>query len=282
MGRYMTYASIGDDVPEAIPELDNKVWVVAFCGEITSRTFVDVRGTVGKVLAEGPGAIVVDLHGCRIDPRLSLIFLPTLQHLAGKAGSRLLYTVDEDLADRLSRDPVRNFVEVYPTVWQAKAAALAPSTQRWFHLRLPAGRTASAEARRQVGSACAAWGLSPMVGRVRAILSELMDNAVQHGAARVEVTVTELHGLLHVRVRDYSPFLPDDDARSRAAPAVESGRSGLPLSVVGRHAMSCGVRLTDGGKIVWATMWIGPDDRRAPESHATNGDIDDGSHTRLS
>jgi hypothetical protein len=100
--------------PGVIPELDNRVWVVAFHGEITIRTLIDVRATVRKIITECPATIVVDLHCCRVDPHLSLTFLPMLQRLARAADIRLLYTVGDDLADRLRRSWARDFIEAYP------------------------------------------------------------------------------------------------------------------------------------------------------------------------
>jgi anti-sigma regulatory factor (Ser/Thr protein kinase) len=236
--------------------------VVAFHGEINMRTLIDIRATVRKILVECPATIVVDLHCCRVDPHLSLAFLPMLQRLARAADTRLLYTVGDDLADRLRRSWARDFIEAYPTLAQAQAAALAPSSQRWFHLRLAAHPTASAEARQQIGVVCVAWGLSPLVDRVRMIVSELVDNAVEHAGTQVDVTVTELRDLLHVRVRDRCAQLPDISERGRSEPPDGSGRRGHGLWLVARSATSWGVRPTDNGKIVWATVRIRPDERR--------------------
>jgi anti-sigma regulatory factor (Ser/Thr protein kinase) len=246
-----------------LPDSDNGVWVVSFSGELTPVSMIEIRTTVLKCLIECPAAIVVDLHELQGEPELSLALLPTLQRRARDAGVRLLYTAVEVLAERIRRDAARWFVEMYPTLAEAQAAAMQPGVHRWLRIELTPGPLRSAEARAQVGYVCTAWGLDHVAHRARMIVSELVENAVKHADTGIDVTVTALRDLLHVRVRDRSTRLPVRREPDRRGPEPQPP-PGEGLRVVEQHATTWGVTPTDDGKIVWATIRTRPVVQKAP------------------
>jgi len=247
------------------PDWDNGVWVVALYGELTPRSMSRVRSIVLKCLADCPAALVIDLHACRVGPHMSLALLTTLQQHARDRGVRLLYTADEALAGRIRRDAARWFVELFPTLAQAEAAALEPGTHRWLRIEeVNPGPLTSGEARLQVGLACMAWGVGHVAHRARAIVSELVDNAVTYAGPPIEVTVAALRDLLHIRVRDHSHRQPVRGEPRAGDPAAGPGVGSRGLWLVEQHATSWGVTPTEDGKIVWATIRTRPIQPREP------------------
>ena len=78
----------------------------------------------------------------------------------------------------------------------------------------------------------------------RLIVSELVTNAVLHGAGRVHVRMTLDGACLRVEV--------DDEAASWGRPSSES----RGFQLVNALAQSFGVRSTAGGKTVWAEIAV--------------------------
>jgi two-component system osmolarity sensor histidine kinase EnvZ len=84
-------------------------------------------------------------------------------------------------------------------------------------------------------------------GNLQRLLDNLLDNALQHGAPPVEVTLSNAAGFVVLRVRDHGPGIaPADRARALEAfaqiePARATGGScGLGLAIVRRIAAACG------------------------------------------
>jgi hypothetical protein len=240
------------------PDSDSGVSKIVFHGALTAETLLDLRSAVLKCLVDSPAAIVVDLGDCHAEPLLSLPMLPTMQHRARDQGVRLLYTADEGLASRIHRDAARWFVELYPSLAEAEAAALEPGTHRWFRIELDPQPLAGVEARVQVGYLCTAWDAPHVAHSACVIVSELVNNAVEHARTRSYVTIAALRGILHIRVRDLSFRQPAGFAVSGVDPAASVAVRGEGLSLVEQHANAWGVTPTETGKIVWATIRIRP------------------------
>ena len=82
------------------------------------------------------------------------------------------------------------------------------------------------------------------------IVSELVTNAVVHGAGDVTLDVVVADDAVRVEVADREPELPDVlDYQADA----ESGRG---LLIVSKLARRWGVRPVDNGKVVWADVAV--------------------------
>jgi anti-sigma regulatory factor (Ser/Thr protein kinase) len=106
----------------------------------------------------------------------------------------------------------------------------------------------------------AEWGLEDLVDTTELILSELITNAMRHGAGPINVRL--LHDrTLFCEVFDHSSTSP----HLRYAATMDEGGRGLFL--VAQLAERWGTRYTEGGKVIWA-------EQAAPEtlgSEAVNG-----------
>ncbi len=110
------------------------------------------------------------------------------------------------------------------------------------------GSSAIGPARRWVDDVLESCDVSASVRRIAMLLtSEVLTNAVQHGAAPVEAELEVGHRVLRVAVRDGSPALP----RLRSPRPDETGGRGVQF--LERCASRWGVDAVDGapGKTVW-------------------------------
>ncbi|MFL6129861.1 MAG: ATP-binding protein [Mycobacteriales bacterium] len=110
---------------------------------------------------------------------------------------------------------------------------------------------APARGRRAVSGVLTGWGCpGPAQEDLLLVVSELVTNAVVHGAEPIVVTVTRAPERVRVEVTDgRSDASPHNN---RPAPDAETGRG---LSVVTRLACAWGWRSTPGrGKTVWAEV----------------------------
>jgi anti-sigma regulatory factor (Ser/Thr protein kinase) len=110
---------------------------------------------------------------------------------------------------------------------------------------LPADPALVSEVRAGANRQLAAWGLDDAAFAAELMLSELVTNAIRHGAGPIRVRL--LHGrTLICEVSDTSNTAPH---LRRAATTDEGGRG---LFLVAQLAESWGTRYTSEGKVIWA------------------------------
>jgi anti-sigma regulatory factor (Ser/Thr protein kinase) len=128
-------------------------------------------------------------------------------------------------------------------------APTRPTEQQGCRLRLAAGPTAPAEARRQVQAAIRAWDV-PVDPDVASLLtSELVTNAIRHEPGRtITVGITCSQAELRVDVHDTSRRLP---VLMDAPADAEAGRG---LMLVATLAADWGVYRDPAGKAVYLTL----------------------------
>ncbi len=129
------------------------------------------------------------------------------------------------------------------------------------NLKAPGGETvrvqlednlaAPEHARRATGQVLRRWGLTPLLDSVLLAVSELVGNAVRHGAAPVKLTLSRLIDGIRIDVHDADPREP----RLPAPPALaaQTSESGRGLQIVSSVAAEVGVEQIRGdGKMVYA------------------------------
>ncbi|MEV0667508.1 ATP-binding protein [Actinomadura luteofluorescens] len=98
--------------------------------------------------------------------------------------------------------------------------------------------------RAQVGARLADWGLHDLAETARLLVSELVTNALVHGAGSV--------GLRLIRGRTLLCEVHDDGADLPHLRHTEAtDESGRGLQLVGHLAARWGTHRTAGGKVVW-------------------------------
>lgn len=128
-------------------------------------------------------------------------------------------------------------------------------TVRHEHLELPFAPEAVRHARSLVRE-CAAAGMSPdAVDKAELLISEVVSNAVLHGAPDLRVTIVVERGELSVQVADGSSRVP-----MAREPATTDATSGRGLTIVEVLSVAWGVEVAPAqpGKTVWFRMTDSP------------------------
>lgn len=86
------------------------------------------------------------------------------------------------------------------------------------------------------------------------IVSELVTNAVRHGAGRLTLTLTEVGGHVHIEVHDHSAQLPV----SRYVKGSDTATGGRGLGIISELSQAWGVTSDGSGKTVWADLALTP------------------------
>ncbi|RSS06876.1 SpoIIE family protein phosphatase [Streptomyces sp. WAC00469] len=135
------------------------------------------------------------------------------------------------------------------TLLLARTHALDPGeVATWSLARDPA---VVGQARALTQSLLAGWGLEHLAPTTELIVSELVTNAVRHGAGPITLRLIR-HRVLACEVFDASDSIP----RLRHARATDEGGRGLFL--VARLSRRHGTRTTAEGKVVWAEQELTP------------------------
>ncbi|MGW4391075.1 SpoIIE family protein phosphatase [Streptomyces sp. NPDC004685] len=169
----------------------------------------------------------------------------------GRSLEELCDIATQNLADQASCDDI--------TLLLVRTRALSPSrTASWtLHCDETAVRNARDLAARQLSE----WGLEGLEDATKLIVSELVTNAVSHGAGPIDLRLVR-HQVLTCEVSDTDSCAP---RTRRARTTDEHGRG---LSLVAKLSRRWGCRWAPGGKIVWAEQDLPghPDrNRRRPD-----------------
>jgi hypothetical protein len=212
-----------------------------------------------KCLGDHPEALIVDLSALA-DPRTeSAATWIGAQRAASELDPPLQLALcvppGVPLAGRLLSLCSRQHLPLYARVRQARVAIAG---------RLPAGDRmtvtvapepeAPSIARNLVGDACLQWGLIELLHPARAVMSELVTNAVEHARTELTAVVTRRGSGLQVAVADgvdRHPGVIKQRRPRRGEPLDERGRG---MQMVAATATAWGSLPTPRGKVVWATL----------------------------
>jgi anti-sigma regulatory factor (Ser/Thr protein kinase) len=242
-----------------VGDVDASVIDVAVHGAWDRRLRGAVPTAISKCLAERPTAVIVDLTDITDPATASVPAWLTAGRAAATADPpvRLVLCVPPGsaLADRLILVGAERTVPVYATPQQARTELDAgrgrPDVLR---LRLAPSPLAPSLARNLVGQACEAWNLAPLLHPGRAVMSELVTNAVEHARTDMDVSVSRRGTALHIAVRDHCPTLPRMLEPAPVVPGRPLDEHGNGLRVVHADSVAWGAMPTADGKVVWATV----------------------------
>jgi anti-anti-sigma regulatory factor len=224
--------------------------LVRLVGALDQPGTAQARSGLLKTLAEQPDSIVIDLSGVTsCHQRAHSVFhafagnaarwpaIPVVLCAPSPAAAAMLVRGRALLAS----------VPICATLDEAVALVAAePPTPAVYDDLLPVAGAAR-RARELVTEACVRWDLPELVGPACIVLSELVNNAVEHAGTMLRVRIALRRRHLHLAVSDGSSAPP---VLGRASP--NGGGRGLRL--VDTVAGSWGHLVTVDGKVVWATL----------------------------
>ncbi len=122
-----------------------------------------------------------------------------------------------------------------------------------LRISLPQTAASPAQARRQVSRFAAENHLGGEATVALLVLSELVTNAVLHGAEPIEVLVLSEDDALRIEVSDGDTRTSHIAPQARREPEQLGGRG---LQIVNSLARAWGIIAHDGGKTVWAEVGL--------------------------
>ena len=232
-------------------EVGDDVDVLTVTGAVSGADAARLTATVAGALDRQPGGVVLDLKDVT---DLSPDAVQALRRLVGRDGSRpsasLCLCGAPPAVERALADLV-----VRPTRAEAVATVQERGSAGRQVVRIEHSVRGPAQARRVVAECAARLGLQAEQGEdLLLVVSEMVTNAVRHGAPPVELEVAADDEHVLVVVADGSPGRP----QPRCADSDAEGGRGMALVDV--LAAEHGVRPQPPGKSVWAAL------RRRPEA----------------
>ncbi|UQU63714.1 ATP-binding protein [Couchioplanes caeruleus] len=229
---------------------------VTVTGHWTAALQAAVGRTLRNCLAERPAGIVVDLHGL-VDPAAASV--PTWVSAAGTAADAmpavhlaLCLPPDSALASALRSADCESVLDT-PEEARAALTENCPPAEV-IRLRLAPSPMAPCEARNLVGDACHEWDLQAVLHPGRAVMSELVANAVEHARTDMDIAVSRRGTALHLVVRDRTRQLPRIIDLAPVEPGLPLDERGHGLRVVHADSTAWGAIPVTDGKMVWATV----------------------------
>jgi anti-sigma regulatory factor (Ser/Thr protein kinase) len=246
------------------------VTVVRVSGRLDLRNTVALRSTLVKCIADCPTAIVIDVSECVPATAGAVALFPTVARNQGALPKVAIIVCGIDRRWREAGLVALGSVRAYEDCADAMAAAADVRLyQRRVDLHLHRTVFAPARARDLVDAACDEWGLDGLKTSALLIISELVTNAVRHGARDIDVEAMLRDDFLHLRVHDGGVAPPVVVTAPEQGTLREYGRG---LLILQRYATAWGYVLNQSrtGKVVWATLRTTP---RPPTSLTDRGSL---------
>jgi hypothetical protein len=226
--------------------------VVRPVGELTPKTYEQLRDYLLKCAAEEPAAIVVDLAGMQTTIASLLTVFPTVCDRIRNwpAVPLALAAAQQPLRTLLDVSAVRRCVPTYHSVNDALDGLDAAPRPHRRQVPLPCEAASARLARQLVERTCHQWGIPAMAAAV-VVASELTDNMVRHARSDGWLRLELRSNRLTVAVADADPRPPQLRVPNFLAP----GGRGLVLINKLSRAWGTASRLPIG-KVVWAVLIV--------------------------
>ncbi|MFI5611879.1 ATP-binding protein [Amycolatopsis sp. NPDC051903] len=224
--------------------------VVTAGGDLTLGAYPELRDYLLKSAAEDPDGLIADISGLAIhDPALVSVF--TLVAMRIGEWPAIPFAVVSARAEHrnlLRRRAVDRFAAVHSDAGAAEAGLDRP-------VRLRARREfarsphAAARARQFVTETCAEWTVPHVRDDACVVVSELVENAIEHTTSAPRVRLDVRRAMFTVAVAD------DSSVPARLHEGLDLAERGLGLKAVAQLTRAWGCSSTwPGGKIVWAVL----------------------------
>ncbi|WP_372671810.1 ATP-binding protein [Amycolatopsis kentuckyensis] len=226
--------------------------VLTLDGTLDVSTHRSVRDGLLKAATEAPDGLIADITGLTVadDAGLSVFALVAMRLGDWPGIPFALVTRRPSHELLLRRAPVARYAPVHPGLAEAERGFSAPVRRRAVRA-LPRTDTTSALAREFVTEVCRAWGTTELLDDARMIVTELVENTLQHTGSRPEIRVDLRRGICTIAVAD------DDPRPAVLHEQLALTDPGLGLKLVAQFSRVWGCsRSWSGGKVVWATMRV--------------------------
>jgi hypothetical protein len=233
---------------ECLVERRARYTLVRLVGPLDLAGTAHVRSVTHKLLVEQPAAIVVDLSGVdACDPYPFALFRALAREAARWPVIPLLLSAPSAAMTRAIGGTPGAGALIHPSIdAAASSVGWGPASPAVAEDLLPVSGAAR-RAREVVTEACVRWDQPQLIGPACIVVSELVNNAVEHAGTMMTVRLTLRTRYVHVVVQDGSTAPPVLDG-----PGPRAAARGLRL--VAAEATSWGHLATTDGKAVWATL----------------------------
>lgn len=222
--------------------------LVAPSGVLDGPAYAELRDTLLGLAADAPAAVLVDVGALEITPPdLASLFGSVSMRVAEWPGVPIVLIADAARHAGLLRH-LGTTVPVCASLAAAARVVGTPPSRRRARLVVPWELRSCAAARAFVRATAGTWGVSGAIGRAELIVTELVQNVLQHTTSVADVRVELRHGVLTVAVSD-------DDPR----PALRHEPAGGPvqamgLTLVAGLSSAWGCTPIGRGKVVWGAV----------------------------
>jgi hypothetical protein len=244
---------------ELISDIDTAMIEMAVRGRWDRRLCLDISSATRKCFAEHPSALIIDLSDLSDPDGASMPFWLSERRAAAAqpAPVHLVLCIPPTtrLDGRLRRVGAHLLLPMFATMAEARLAVgkQSPMTDM-LQLRLFPEPAAQNEAAHLLDKACQAWDLPRLLHPARAIMTQLVGNAVEHAGTTMLVTVSRRGAGLHLSVHDGDPRLPRLLDPAPGLAGEDDSERGQGLRSVHAEAVAWGAMPTRVGKVVWATV----------------------------
>ncbi|MEV6640620.1 ATP-binding protein [Amycolatopsis sp. NPDC051371] len=240
----------GGDGLQLAPQHGEHASVVTVTGVLDLGTYPLLRDGLLKIAADTSDLLVADINGLRVtDSALLTVFSLVAMRAGDWPGIPFAVVVDRpDTKAMLAERTVDRFVPVQADLAAAEAVSARPARRRATRLLVRSPHV-SALARAFVERTCAAWSVSELADDAQMVVTELVENTMQHTRSDAHLRLELRPGFLTVAVHD------DDPGSAVLLERLDLLDSGLGLHMVAQLTKVWGCsRSWSGGKTVWAVL----------------------------
>ncbi|MCS7481339.1 ATP-binding protein [Umezawaea endophytica] len=225
--------------------------VVEATGRLDLSSYAEFRDGLLKCAVTEPTAIIVHLlDGFEASGTAELsVFATVWMRVSEWPGVPVMVVADDLMRTTLTLSGIARFVPQYPTVRLALDAIGAPRTRRRHEVQLPFSSATPRLARGFVRDTCERWGVPEILDQAVLVVSELVENAVQHTGSAPSLRLELRPGQFAVAVHDEDPTMP----KLRPLTPDQPGGRGLPLVQAVSKAWGASPS-PRGGKVIWAVL----------------------------
>ena len=232
------------------PRYGVKATTALVTGTLDIESYPELRDGLLKIAAESPDGLIADIDELAIhDPALVTLFSLVAMRIGDWPGIPFsVVTGRSDHRTMFTDRTVDRFVPVHADRETAESRLFPPPRRRAAQL-LARSANSSALARDFVRRVCTEWTVPDLTDDALLVVTEFVENVIQHTGSAPRVRLELRRGLLSVAVTD------DEPAQAVLLERLGALEPGLGLRMVAQVAKAWGCsRSWSGGKVVWAVL----------------------------